>query len=1061
MLFSVDGGTLVSVGEVHGVSHEPAMVSATVLQERDGISNVVVPLLERVIYADPCDGVVDAVFDLLRALLYEGCASSATVVNTLQTQESNLLNSTSYECEECKVHELLLRVVSNFKRTRPAVVLHALDVLSGYAYGNTMDDDIFNRDGRNAGMLMECGGLPVLAEVVRIFARNGGKGWTPDVAEEGLVHRTPFSSPAMGPSSRQWPAHREPAGRNRTASADKVAEFKTQVAEGPGGDIDKSDAVEERIQSGTTTGPAHDRPAGVKDPVEGWKAISRRLFDERLESLFGIEESGGDGDECQRRRRRRSNEKATAVETVATAVVEELDSEATTAVRVVNRDDSFQHAGENLLSMTLKLLKRMLKLAQYPTWCYDVDHATKVGLTKAIATIALNKYDNNGEQLFTEEQQRRALKILGILSNLNDEALRILRETEEEKFPEASSMTTTLIVHEHATAAEPRRIGITGGAEDGQHENKYGEFGTRLKYTSMRLEICMWIKFHTALKFQTIKYILTGVHSYLRNTLPRKKYSSPSESQKMDKEGDNDNGTRRPDHFHFRTRYDDRLTASDVGVMLRMAAMSSLHLTRDGCNDDSQFNLLHNDPAPSAELEPSAVAQDIADYISFITKCKCRRNGDNACRAGGMCPQRMPFLNNKDRRCSFGRVLSQLSCGAPLICELDSWTTEPRDEMMGALASLSCLALSRTMPKREIQVWWRRVNSQAAARLLFAAKAVGSQELGDELGTGPTKKVVDLVHMLACLTFKRPDPEGCHMECFDGRRAALELLHVVLRVFFNDNPDDVATCSEAFWLDFSKTYALQPEMLLWIEDVLVRKDYRPGDPRIPDAAMLAVRSFAKLVNALYQTMKLENLRFISKVGKAFSLGFAKHFVDRVWPNETLAVKQSHVNECESARLRVIKIQADITREAVEHEVRAGATGTATVEKVIEKGKGPGSALRRVSFQSPAPMRCITRSRKQKSGEPLVEGPDSAPREDSFFSPLARTSSGKRRRALDVAVAAAVPTPAEGGELGGGTVGRKALRRRLRSSSFGVLGDGGDAKERARFEGEGYALRSRC
>lgn len=57
-----------SHARTHARTTEPALVCATVLAEHDGVRTVVVPLLRRVLDArgDPCDGVVDAVFGVLR-----------------------------------------------------------------------------------------------------------------------------------------------------------------------------------------------------------------------------------------------------------------------------------------------------------------------------------------------------------------------------------------------------------------------------------------------------------------------------------------------------------------------------------------------------------------------------------------------------------------------------------------------------------------------------------------------------------------------------------------------------------------------------------------------------------------------------------------------------------------------------------------------------------------------------------------------------------------------------------------------------------------------------------
>ena len=98
----------------------------------------VVPLLLRVIHADPCDGVVDAVFALVNALLYQGAAASQVLVDDHQTLESACVYCTAHECEEAGVPELLMRIVSSFERIRPTVVLHALHALSGYVNGRSL-----------------------------------------------------------------------------------------------------------------------------------------------------------------------------------------------------------------------------------------------------------------------------------------------------------------------------------------------------------------------------------------------------------------------------------------------------------------------------------------------------------------------------------------------------------------------------------------------------------------------------------------------------------------------------------------------------------------------------------------------------------------------------------------------------------------------------------------------------------------------------------------------------------------------------------------------------------
>ena len=108
------------------------------LAEQQGIGGLVVPLLLRVIHADPCDGVVDSVFALINALLYQGAAASQVLVDDYQTLESSCVYCTARECEEAGVPELLLRIVAGFECVRPTVVLHALHALAGYVNGHML-----------------------------------------------------------------------------------------------------------------------------------------------------------------------------------------------------------------------------------------------------------------------------------------------------------------------------------------------------------------------------------------------------------------------------------------------------------------------------------------------------------------------------------------------------------------------------------------------------------------------------------------------------------------------------------------------------------------------------------------------------------------------------------------------------------------------------------------------------------------------------------------------------------------------------------------------------------
>ena len=69
-------------------------------------------------HGDAGDGVVDAVFGLLNALLHRGCAASEVLVTHHQTRESCVAACTAEQCEDEGVPELLLRAVVGGCTTR-------------------------------------------------------------------------------------------------------------------------------------------------------------------------------------------------------------------------------------------------------------------------------------------------------------------------------------------------------------------------------------------------------------------------------------------------------------------------------------------------------------------------------------------------------------------------------------------------------------------------------------------------------------------------------------------------------------------------------------------------------------------------------------------------------------------------------------------------------------------------------------------------------------------------------------------------------------------------------
>jgi hypothetical protein len=858
---------------------------------------------------------------------------------------------------------------AGFESARPAVVLHALNALAGYVNGHMLDEvgggaspllkclpryitsssfssssasssdylpilypvHVLRRypsvpaTGRNASVVAECGGFAVLTEVVQNFAKHGGKGWTPPASFLGAPgYRTPFSSPVMKPSNKQPQRQPQP----------KAAEA-AEVAKREAGDVDMAEveAAEEgaedeedeneRVNSGAAAGPPpaaeselekeeeeeEDRFAGE---TEGGADLRRRLFHHG---------GGGGGGGGSGRRRRRSSGGVRAAAVAAAAA-----DDAAAAARVANRDASYHHAGEDLLSAALKLLKRMLKQLRPHAWCYETDHATKVSLTTAIATIAMNSStpcggtsgggdrsggsSGGGAQRFTEEHQRRAVKILDHLGRVNEDVVRHLREKEAEEFPDAAGMTAEQLAaacnNTHQNTQNTRNAGAgdegrlsagggVGGGGGGGAAAAAAEGGTWLRYLAAadaaavpgssaeageegvelevegaegvkgaegaegvevevegaegvkgaegaegvkgaegaegvegaegaegaeegdstrgdrRMETRMWTKLHTTLSFQTTKYVLVGVEAYLRETLPRARYRrrpSASESQRAsgadeespiaesesDDESDDGRGDESwkldggfsEDFFFFRKApgYDERLTACDVGQMLRLAAKHATRLTRfksetdtateteTGTETDEKISRARQlakswtGRVRAEDLHPSAVWQDVADYASFISQCEACNGGDPesqsfVCRGGGRGEERRGRMSTcsdgsdgdgdgdgggdgndggdggggggsdggrSGRRCSFGRIVSQPCCGEPLIRELQRWASEPRDAAHAAVVSLFQLATSRTMHQCSV-VHWRGVCCQAAADLLETAEAVAPEEL--------------------------------------------------------------------------------------------------------------------------------------------------------------------------------------------------------------------------------------------------------------------------------------------------------------------------------------------
>jgi hypothetical protein len=239
---------------------------------------------------------------------------------------------------------------------------------------------------------------------------------------------------------------------------------------------------------------------------------------------------------------------------------------AAAAARVSDRDGAHHLAGEDLLSTALKLVKRMLKQLRAPVWCYDTDHATKVCLTRAIATIALNTPTRGGRtgasagvsggagtsgirsgggrcgggsvgaavgvQRFTEDHQRRALKTLDHLRRVNEDAVQHLHdietnaEAEESAVTEAVGTTTQQQQQQQQQQKQKQQKGERehGGTHEGgtlRADSQQQQLAAR---GETRLRNQMAIKLHTALSFQATKCVVVGVDGYLRETLPARRF---------------------------------------------------------------------------------------------------------------------------------------------------------------------------------------------------------------------------------------------------------------------------------------------------------------------------------------------------------------------------------------------------------------------------------------------------------------------------------------------------------------------------------------------------------
>ena len=261
----------------------------------------------------------------------------------------------------------------------------------------------------------------------------------------------------------------------------------------------------------------------------------------------------------------------------------------------------------------------------------------------------------DGAQRFTEQHQRRALKILDWLRRVNEDTLSHLQD--------------------HANADQPHALPATAGAaqlmldavdECANHNScnvATAVDGSGSGYdddAGIFLEIRMRLKLHRALHYHSVKYILLGVEGYLRDTLPGEMFHGQPHSEAAVEEvvaasaavaasvtpcSSNHSGAAAAaasaltpcmgnqyraaaagaaeavvaagagaaaaaaeaaaaaaaaadiggsdGHFREAPGFDPRLNAGDVGLMLRLAARNALRLTagRDLHSSSSQLNL--------------------------------------------------------------------------------------------------------------------------------------------------------------------------------------------------------------------------------------------------------------------------------------------------------------------------------------------------------------------------------------------------------------------------------------------------------------------------------------
>ncbi|EEH58961.1 uncharacterized protein MICPUCDRAFT_56363 [Micromonas pusilla CCMP1545] len=392
-------------GRVHGHAHEPALACAQITLQNGFYRGVLAPLLRRALtQSDPCDGVLDALFSLLNALLFQSCAASSVLVRSHQTASTNLTRSTAAECVACGVVDALLDAAAREKNLHaaPRVALHALRTLAGYAGGHVVDasdpavededegdegdEDVADvadvdattcdrvrtgatastrarargaaRDeddfggGDNARALAEKGAFGVLERLIGRFAASGARGWTPPAASGGRAATIAEDEDALD-------AFASPRKRSRRG--------------GGGGD------------AATATAAAAAAATGE------YSANARDVAREDASGACGA--AGADASDGE---------------------------------RVVNAEASYRHPGEELLSAALKLLKRMLKRVAARTMVRCASKATLVALVDSVSVIALNvkvapepRSQARACYLeFTEEHQRKAIKVLDHLGSI-------------------------------------------------------------------------------------------------------------------------------------------------------------------------------------------------------------------------------------------------------------------------------------------------------------------------------------------------------------------------------------------------------------------------------------------------------------------------------------------------------------------------------------------------------------------------------------------------------------------------------------------------------------------